>query len=297
MFKITRSLFYKWYSRYNPWDLSSLEDLSSRPHRVRKAEWDEEIVALIRSYREDKDTAIYSAKKLARIFKRDYPDKPKFHLSRATIGRIIAKFKLFFSEVIKQHKKRSERIKRAWSESKKRKPYGLTATKPRSLIEFDMKHININGRRYYAMCAIDVFTRESAIHIATTSSSLQAKLALEKVIAIFGENVAILNDNGSENKGKAWQYLEEQNITQYFARPHTPKDKPYIERLIGSYQRECLDQRREDIHNLDDLDYYTTRWLNNYHFLRPHDSLDELTPSEYCDTLDITIELRKVSMR
>jgi putative transposase len=253
-------------------------------------------VALIRSYREDKDTATYSAKKLACIFRRDYPDKPKFHLSRATIGRIIAKFKLFFSEVVKQHQRRSKAAKKAWSKLKQRKPYGLVAAKPRSLIEFDMKHVNLNSKRYYAFCAIDVYTRESLIHVARSCSSSQAKLALEKVIATFGKNVSILNDNGSENLGQAWQYLEEQNITQYFARPHTPKDKPYIERLIGSYQRECLDQRRGEMTSLEDLDYYTTRWLNNYHYLRPHDSLNSLTPDEYCATLNLTIERRKVSM-
>jgi transposase InsO family protein len=264
---------------------------------VRQVSYDEAVVKLVRSFREDKDTATYSARKLATIFKRDYPDKPKFHISRSTIGRIIKKFNLFFSEVIKAHKRRSKLAKRHWSKLKSRKPYGLKAITPRSVIEFDMKHIYSHSTRYYAFCAIDPLTKESAIHVAKSASSHQAKLALEKVVAIFGRDVAILNDNGSENMGQAWQYLEQQNIMQYFARPHTPKDKPHIERLIGSLQRECLDQRREEITSLSELDYFITRWLNNYHYLRPHDSLQGLTPDEYCDTLKLTIERRKVSTR
>jgi transposase InsO family protein len=295
LFGIARSLFYKWYGRYNPHNLASLENHSSRPHRIRNVTYDQSVVKLVRSYREDKDTATYSARKLSAIFKRDY--EPKFHLSSSTIGRIIAKFKLFCSEVIIAHKKHSKRLKRAWNKLKQRKPYNLIATKPRTLIEFDMKHIYIYGTKYYAFCAIDPLTKESLIHVAKTSSSRQAKLALAKVIATYGRNVSILNDNGSENLGEAWQYLEDQSITQYFARPHRPKDKPYIERLIGTYQRECLDQRRDDITNLVDLDYYTTRFVNNYHYFRPHDSLDNQTPDEFCAMLGLTIRRREVSMR
>ena len=301
LFGITRSLFYKWYNRYNPKNLISLENLSSKPHRVRSVTYDMDVVRLIRSYREDKDTATYSARKLATIFKRDYPDRPKLHVSRSTIGRIIKKFKLFYSEVVKASKQRSKRMKKAWNDLKKRKPYGLKAPNPsqtgQRLIEFDMKHIYLPGsKKYYAFCAIDPFTKEAVIHVAKNPSSYQAKLALDKVTTTFGKDISILNDNGSENMGEAYKYLKEQNITQYFARPHTPKDKPHIERLIGTMQRECLDQRRYDIANINDLDYYITRWLNNYHYLRPHDSLNNLTPDEYCVKLNLTIELRKVSM-
>jgi len=300
LFGIPRSLLYKWLSRYNPQDLSTLEGRSCRPHHMRQTTYNTDIVKLIRRYRTDKDTATYSARKLAWIFKRDYPNQPQFHLSPSTIGRIIAKFKLFFTEVVKAHERRSKRARQVWSELKRRKPYGLMAVAPRSVIEFDMKHIYIGSSgpdRYYAFCAIDPFTKEAVVHVAKTASSRQARLVLEKVMAVFGNKIVILNDNGSENMGEAWQYLAEQKIVQYFARPHTPKDKPYVERLIGSYQRECLDQCRSEITSLTDLDCFTTRWLNNYHYFRPHDSLMGQTPDEYCATLGLTITRRKVSTR
>ncbi len=159
-----------------------------------------------------------------------------------------------------------------------------------------MKHVYASSRKYYAFCAIDVFTREAVIHVAKSASSRQAKLALEKAVSVFGRDIAVLNDNGSENLGQSYQYLEQNGITQYFARPHQPKDKPYVERFIGSYQRECLNQWQRDIHNLADLDTYTTRWLNNYHYHRPHNSLNDLTPDEFCATLNLTITRRRVSM-
>lgn len=295
LFDIARSLFYKWYKRFNPYDLSTLENRSSRPHRVRTVKYNTEVVSLIRKYRQCKDTATYSAKKLACIIHRDYPDQLDLHVSAATIGRIIRKYNLFFAEIDKKTRKRP-RYSTPW---KKRKPAGIHTklSTARTLIEFDMKHVYVGGKRYYAFCAIDVFTRESLIHVATTASSRQARLALEKVTAVFGKSIAILNDNGSENLGEAYAYLKEHGITQYFARPYQPKDKPYVERIIGTFQSECLNQWGADITNLVELDYYTARWLNNYHYFRPHDSLNELTPEKYCDTLGITIERRKVSTR
>ena len=292
-FGVSRAFIYKWLKRYNPKHLGSLEDKSRRPHHFRDVTYDTAVVGLVRSYREDKDTAVYSARKLAQIFRRDYEDR--FHISSSTIGRIISRFKLFFTEVVKVHRKRSERMKRFWSEYKQRKPYNLALTTPRTVIEFDMKHVYAHSVRYYAFCAIDPYTKESLVHVAKNASSHQAKLALEKVIARFGRDITILNDNGGENMGQAWEYLEQQRIVQYFARPHTPKDKPYVERLIGTYQRECLDQRRDEIHSIEDLEYFTARWINNYHYLRPHDSLGGLTPDEFCATLGITIKRAEVS--
>ncbi|MEI6237786.1 MAG: transposase [Candidatus Saccharibacteria bacterium] len=113
-------------------------------------------------------------------------------------------------------------------------------------------------------------------------------LALQVVLTTFGRDVCVVNDNGSENHKHAYIYLREQNITQYFARPHTPKDKPHVENLIGKLQQECLDEDRT-IKNLDERRDQINRWVNDYHFFRPHQALGYLTPHEFCATMDITI--------
>jgi len=113
-------------------------------------------------------------------------------------------------------------------------------------------------------------------------------LTLQVVLTTFGRDVCVVNDNGSENHKHAYIYLREQNITQYFARPHTPKDKPHVENLIGKLQQECLDEDRT-IKNLDERRDQINRWVNDYHFFRPHQALGYLTPHEFCATMDITI--------
>ena len=92
----------------------------------------------------------------------------------------------------------------------------------------------------------------------------------------------------------AYQYLKDQDVTQYFARPHTPKDKPHVENVIGKLQQECLDEDRSAM-SLDDRKQQIATWVNDYHFFRPHQALNYLTPQEFCATLGITIRRVEVS--
>jgi transposase InsO family protein len=282
---ISRSYFYKWYKRFNPRHLAGLEDLSRRPKTVRQATYDYGLVKTVRKLRHDYPR--YSAKKLAVILRRDF----SFSYSAATIGRIIKKFGLYFSAVIRVAKARSKAAQKFWV---RRKPYDLRAKGPRQVIEFDMKHIWTSGNKHYAFVAIDIFSKEALIHVASTASSFQARLALKQVYARFGQDICIVNDNGAENFKHAYIYLKNMNITQYFARPHTPKDKPHVENLIGKLQQECLDEDRYRKTTTECRDQ-VYRWLNDYHFFRPHQALNYLTPDEFCATLDITIPRARLS--
>ena len=284
-FGVARSYFYKWYSRYNTRNLKTLEDRSHRPKRVRQATYDTALIKLIRKLRTDYPS--YSSKKLAVILRRDW----NIFYSHSTIGRIILKYKLYFKAILAKSRAKSRRALEIW---KKRKPYGLTASRPASVIEFDMKHIYINGSKQYAFVAIDVFTKQALIHVASQSSSYQAMLALRATLDVFGKDVCIVNDNGSENYKYAYAYLKDQNVTQYFARPHAPKDKPHVENLIGKLQQECLDENRQPT-TLQERRQQVVNWLNTYHFFRPHQALNYQTPQEFCDTLGITIRRVEVS--
>lgn len=284
-YAISRSYFYKWFKRYNPKHLATLENQSTKPHKLRLPSYDYGFVGIIRRLRTDYPS--YSAKKLARIVFRDFD----LSYSAATIGRIIKRFGLYFTAKIKASKRRSQRARQTW---KTRKPYLLKADRPRTVIEFDMKHIYLGGVKQYAFVAIDVLTKELVIHLASRPSSWQARRALEKVLDVFGTDVVIVNDHGSENLGHAYDYLRDQNITQYFARPHTPKDKPHVENVIGKLQQECLDEDRSHM-TLSERAGKISKWLNDYHFYRPHQALEYLTPSEFCAKLNLAILRRQVS--
>lgn len=303
-FCISRSYFYKWKNRFNPKYLGTMESRSRRPKRLREVKYGHSLIRVVKEYRENPDTCCYSANKIASILWTEYNDEA-YHVSPATIGRIIKRFGYYFHPYTTT-KRKSTQAKRYWNDYKKRKPAGLKATKPRQIVEFDMKHFAAYGHKYYLMCAIDQYTKEAVIHTTTSCSSRQGRIALEKAIQVFGKDISILNDNGSENLGEAYKYLEDKRVVQYFTHPYSPKEKGTIERFIGSLDRECLVVHQQNIHSINDLEYYVVRWLNNYHFMRPHFSLNNnhnkhkkkyilYTPAEFCATMNITIDLRKVS--
>jgi putative transposase len=206
--------------------------------------------------------------------------------SKATLGRLISREKLFFRPDLKRRKKHSKAAKIA--HERMRKPYNLKAEEARKVIEFDMKHIYLLGAKLYAFCSIDPITKESVIHIGSSPSSKNAKTALEKTIARFGKDITIVNDNGSENMKEAEAYLLSKGITQYWAHPYSPTEKPFIERFIGTFQKECLDYNYDPM-NVTELRKVADAWLDKYHFYRPHESLDFCTPAQFCANLGLSI--------
>ena len=72
-FGISAQTFYRWKRRFDPWDLTTLEGASCRPHRVRKPETRPEVEEKIRQLREQ------------------YPDEVRFQFSaRDTVTRFDA---------------------------------------------------------------------------------------------------------------------------------------------------------------------------------------------------------------
>ncbi|HEY5668186.1 MAG TPA: integrase core domain-containing protein [Candidatus Saccharimonadales bacterium] len=266
---IARCLFYKWKRRYDRCGLKGLEQQSRRPQRTRMPATPlnhQDLVVRLRRANPE-----YSKYKLAVILKRDYG----IVLSASTIGRLIQRKQLFLTPPVKP-KRHPQRAKAA----RLRKPAEWTTKRPGDLVEVDVKHLPCLGDKRYGFVAIDVATRRVAVHVASTISAHQASIAWEKVLAAWGAPKAVLCDNGSENLGSFAGLLRAQGIPQYFARPRTPKDKPHVERVIGSLERECI-QWGGLVVDIPDQQAVIDTWLTKYHSYRPHQALGYLTPDEY----------------
>jgi transposase InsO family protein len=277
-FGIARSCFYKWLNRFNSHGLRSLESVSTRPSNVRQSLVPNEVVAVVKDLR--RTNPEYSKYKLSVILKRDYG----YSLSSSTIGRIITQHNLFFTPLVKP-KNHPHRLKNL---RKLRKPPGFKATKPGRLIEVDVKHLPSVGTKRYGFVAIDVVSKQVAIHVSSTISSTQGALAWKKAVHRLGLPDAVLTDNGSENMGAFTALLETQSTEHFWARPRTPKDKPHVERFIGTLERECIQWGGLATDTKDQQDIINT-WLDKYHNYRPHQSLGYLTPNEYKSKLDAEV--------
>ena len=274
-FGIAHRTFYRYYNRFKLQGLAGLEARSERPKHVRTPTTPLSVVDLVRTLR--KANPELSKYKLAVILKRDHG----YSLSASTIGRIIKKHDLFFTPPVKPkgHPKRRQSVQRI------RKPKDFAPARPGDLVEFDVKHLPNTGEKRYGFVAIDVVSKQAAIHVSGSISSKQAAIAWKKAVHALGLPQAVLTDNGSENLGAFAALLQEQPTEHYFARPHTPKDKPHVERFIGSLERECLQWGGVAI-DLADQQLAINQWLKKYHSYRPHQALGYLTPDEYRATLE-----------
>lgn len=267
-FGIGRSLFYKWHKRYLLLGPRGLEDVSKRPAHTRAPTTPLAQVDLIRSLRRTHPE--YSKYKLQVILERDH----NVLVSASTIGRVISRYQLFFARPVKP-KGHPHRIARH------RLPKSSTNLLPGELVEVDVKHLPFTNSKRYAFVAIDRATRRTSIHVASTISSIQGAVAWNKAVTALGlSSPMVLTDNGSENLGAFAKLLEDTNTPHYFARPHTPKDKPYVERVIGTLERECI-QWGGIGYDLAEQQEVIDEWLKKYHSFRPHQALGYLTPDEY----------------
>lgn len=269
-FGIAHRTFYRYYNRFKQRGITGLENQSHRPQNVRQPTTPRLVVDAIKHLR--KANPEFSKYKLTVILKRDYG----YSVSASTVGRVITRYNLFFAPPVKQkgHPGRRQSIARI------RKPKDFVPVKPGDLLEVDVKHLPNMSQKRYAFVAVDVVSKQAAIHVGSTISSKQGALAWKKAVHRLGLPKAALTDNGSENMGAFAKLLAEQPTEHYWARPHTPKDKPHVERFIGSLERECL-QWGGVATDLADQQDIINQWLNKYHAYRPHQSLGYLTPDEY----------------
>jgi len=138
-----------------------------------------------------------------------------------------------------------------------------------------------NGRRYRVLVVVDEFTRESlALVIDTSFAGARVGRELDKLAALRGLPKAIVVDNGPEFTSKAldaWAYRN--HVELDFIRPGKPVENAFVESFNGKLRNECLNQHW--FLNLDDARRIIEAWRIDFNEVRPHSSLDGMTPSEY----------------
>lgn len=271
-FGISRKTFHRWKKRYSKYYLSTLENKSRKPRQFRRSKIPMEQVFLVKRLRTK--YPYYSKYKLAVILKRDHGSS----LSSSTVGRIIKKYNLFFKPKYPSKKKRYA-SKQAIERLHLPRDYAITA--PGDLIESDTKHLPFLGKKRYAFVAVDCAGKGVVIRLATSPSSLKNTAVIAAAQEKFPFPLkAWENDHGPENLKDFHTKLATEKIPHYFAYPYCPDDKPYVERVIGTLEREFV-QQGNLVSDLVEQQYRIDQWLDEYHNFRPHQSLGYLTPNEY----------------
>jgi putative transposase len=137
------------------------------------------------------------------------------------------------------------------------------------------------GRKFRTFNLVDEFSRECpAIEVDTSIRAARVIRVLDRVADERGLPDEILVDNGTEFTSRALDtWAHERGVKLHFIRPGKPNDNPYIESFNGKFRDECLNENW--FTTLRDARFTIEAWRRDYNQVRPHSSLDNMTPEEF----------------
>jgi len=139
----------------------------------------------------------------------------------------------------------------------------------------------ISGRRIRILTIVDLWDRSSiALEVDISLSGQRVVNVLERLRNQKKLPKILHMDNGPEFTSLALEKWASQHGVQLeFSRPGTPTDNSHVESFNGKLRDECLDQNV--FLSLDDARRTIEAWRDDYNTIRPHSSLNWLSPEEY----------------
>jgi putative transposase len=138
-----------------------------------------------------------------------------------------------------------------------------------------------DGRTFRTLNIVDDFCRESpAIEVDTSLPGARVVRVLDQLAETRGLPEMIVMDNGPEFIGKAldeWAYRR--GVKLQFITPGRPVENAYIESFNGKFRDECLNENW--FIDLGQAREVIEAWRLDYNRVRPHSSLENLTPEEF----------------
>ena len=147
------------------------------------------------------------------------------------------------------------------------------------------------GRRFKILTIVDNYSKECpAMETDTSINGKRVVQALERLSVLRGLPEVITIDNGPEFSSKAldeWAYQNKVRLN--FIRPGKPVENAFIESFNGKLRDECLNENR--FLSLQQARQIIETWRIDYNEVRPHSSLNNLTPEEFARQQQIVTAL------
>lgn len=148
-------------------------------------------------------------------------------------------------------------------------------------MDFVSDQLSTTGRRFRTLNIVDDYSRECvAIEVDTSLPGIRVAQVLSRLKDVRGLPKVIVIDNGSEFTSKVMdQWAFQNNVKLDFINPGKPVENAFIESFNGRFRDECLNQ--EWFTSLQHAKEIIEAWREEYNCLRPHTSLNGLTPEEF----------------
>ncbi len=138
-----------------------------------------------------------------------------------------------------------------------------------------------DGRRFLILVVIDDFTHDClACAVDNSLSGMRTACELDRIAERRGYPCMIVSDNGAELASNAiLQWQEERNFEWHYIQPGKPIQNGFVESFNSRLPDECLSEHlfRSLAHVRETIE----KWRRDNNRLRPHTSLDGLTPQEF----------------
>jgi transposase InsO family protein len=274
---ISPQTFYRWKNRYDPYDLRTLESGSHRPFNVRRPETLVKVVERIQKLREQYPR--WGRDKLAVLL-----SKEGIEISASSVGRVMNRLKArgLLQEPENVRLAKLARRRRRKPRYAVRMPKGYTIKSPGDLVQMDTLKLQLMSNDVrYQFSARDVVSRWDCAYAFRRQTSFAAACFLEYLETKFPFKIkAIQIDGGSEFKKDFEKAVEERKIMLFVIPPRSPKLNGYVERANRTHREEFYEVETIG-HTMEEHNQQLEKWQYIYNYVRPHQSLDYLTPAEY----------------
>ncbi len=276
-FGISRATFHRWKKRYKPMNPHSLADKSKRPMKNRQSKKLREYGFLVKRIREANPT--WSKYKIGA-----YLRNQGAVISDSTVGYILSKKNLID---LKASKKRKRARKRNRNKIRIR-DVELKINEPGAIIQMDTKEYYALGEgKHIQFTAIDCFSRKRKLKGYSRKTATCAKDFLGEVIKAFPFKIkAILTDNGSEFMADFDKECQRLGIAHYWTDPSSPNQNSYVESSHCIDQKEFYEVRFIGV-GIKGFNEALALWEHHYNCVRPHGSINFLTPDKFLNSVKI----------
>lgn len=274
-FGIGRMTLYRWLKRFKYYGLLGLNEHSRKPRNVRKPTISSSIV--VRTIQLRKQYPAWSKYKIKVLLERE-----ELPISASAVGRIFKRRGLI-------NKKMSQKRRKAAISPKARFPRGLRISEAGDMVQIDTKYITLaGGRKFYQFTAIDVLTKKRVLRVYSSQSSKNGADFLEECLNNFPFAIkAVQTDNGAPFLKEFDKLCEKKRLPHYFIYPRSPKQNTYVEISHGADEREFY-QQGNVCSILSVMQERIKEWENIWNNIRPHEALNQFTPSQYFWKLQTT---------
>ena len=274
-FGISRQTFYRWRRRYDPQDLSSLEDRSHRPHRRRRPTWTARQVQQVLRLRTAYPS--WGKDKLVVLLSRE-----GYRVSTSKVGRILTYLKArgrLIEPLRNGVKVRRRPRPRPYAV---RKPKDYRVEQPGDLVQVDTLEVRpLPGVVVKHFTGRDVVSRWDVVEAHRRATALTASAFLRALEQRMPFPLrAIQVDGGSEFAAEFERACQQRGLRLFVLPPRSPQLNGRVERAQRTHSEEFYEVI-PDSFQLPALNRDLRAWERIYNTVRPHQALGYLTPLQF----------------